>query len=64
MSTLQPPPPHRPLPMRLINGLGRGLVRSGLALPRLDEGRLLAAARRHTGLDDFGRVRFARACAA
>jgi len=54
VSTLQPPPPHRPLPMRVINGLGRGLVRSGLALPRLDEARLLAAARRRTGLGDFG----------
>ena len=58
MSTLQPPPPHRPLPMRVMNHLGRGLVRSGLALPRLDEGRLLAAARRRTGLDDFGQGTF------
>ena len=40
--------------MRLLNGAGRALVRSGLALPRLDEARLLAAARRQVRLEDFG----------
>ena len=40
--------------MRMLNGAGRALARSGLALPRLDEERLLAAARRRTRLEDFG----------
>jgi len=40
--------------MRMLNGAGRALARSGLALPRLDEERLLAAARHRTRLEDFG----------
>ncbi len=54
MSTDQLPPPHRPLLVRLINAIGRLLASLGLALPRLDEEKLLAAARKKTGLDDFG----------
>jgi len=42
--------PHRPLPVALLNGLGRTL---GLRA-RLDPDRLRAAARRLTGLSDFG----------
>jgi hypothetical protein len=40
--------------MRVINRAGGALARSGLALPRLDEERLLAAARREARLGDFG----------
>ena len=54
MQSPQPPPPHRPLPTRILNAAGRALARSGLALPRLDEERLLAAARRRARLEDFG----------
>ena len=54
MQSAQPPPPHRPLPMRLLNGAGRALARTGVALPRLEVERLLAAARRRARLEDFG----------
>src|SRR5262249_44223312 len=53
-SAPSPPPPHRPLPMRMLNGAGRALARAGFARPRLDEERLLAAARRRARLEDFG----------
>jgi len=54
LPSVLPLPPHRPLPMRILNAAGRVLARSGLALPRLDEERLLAAARRRARLEDFG----------
>jgi hypothetical protein len=54
----QPPPPHRPFAMRVLNRAGGALARSGLALPRLDEERLLARARRQARLDDFGPATF------
>ena len=43
------------LPLRLANRLGDPLARRSV---RLDEEGLLAAARRRTGLDDFGDPRF------
>jgi hypothetical protein len=47
--------PYRPLPVRLFNGVGRLLRRVGLRRP-LDAGRILDAARRRTGLADFGEL--------
>jgi hypothetical protein len=44
----------RPLPIRLINAAGRAASRLGVRAPSLDEGALLAAARKETGLGDFG----------
>ncbi len=45
--------PHRPLPVRLINGLFE--LTNGIGLrARLDAESLLAAARKKTGLSDFG----------
>jgi len=40
--------------MRMLNGAGRALARAGFARPRLEEERLLAAARRRARLEDFG----------
>ena len=54
MTAAQLPPPHRPFPIRVVNGVGRGLSRLRLALPRLEPARLRAGARRRTRLDDFG----------
>ena len=48
------PAPHRPLPVRAINGIGAGLRRLGLDVPRCDAGFLLDRATRTTGLSDFG----------
>jgi len=45
--------PYRPLPIAGFNKLGRALEAAG-ALRPLEEGALLAAARRRTGLRDFG----------
>jgi hypothetical protein len=45
--------PYRPLPVAGFNRLGRVFDAAGV-LPRLEEEALLAAARRKTGLDDFG----------
>jgi len=53
-----PPPPHRPLPLRLLNGVGRLAFHVTGKLPRLDEASLLEAARRRTRLSDFGPERF------
>ncbi|MCP4035996.1 MAG: sulfotransferase [bacterium] len=50
--------PRRPLPIRLINDVGAGLRRLGLPLLDLDEERLLSAARKSTGHDDFGGDQF------
>jgi len=48
------PKPHRPPAVRAINGIGGGLRRLGVPLLPLEEELLLSAARRQTGLDDFG----------
>ena len=45
--------PHRPLPVALFNRAGRMARRLGLS-NRLDVDRMMAAARRRTGLSDFG----------
>jgi len=58
MSSHELPPPHRPISLRAINAAGRGLEALGLRLPRLDEARLLAAARKKTGLTNFGSSHF------
>ena len=58
MDLATPPPPHRPLPVRLINGVGRLAFRLTGKLPRLDETSVLEAARRRTGLSDFGAPHF------
>jgi hypothetical protein len=49
---------QRPLGLRVLNGLGGALRRVGLPVVRLDPDGLLTAARRTTGLDDFGDPRF------
>ncbi|MBW2289789.1 MAG: sulfotransferase [Deltaproteobacteria bacterium] len=48
------PKPHRPLAVRAINGAGAGLRRLGVPLLPVHEERLLLAARKETGLEDFG----------
>lgn len=48
----------RPAWVRAANALGRAQAALGSARPRLDEASLLAAARRRTGLEDFGDPRF------
>ena len=45
--------PYRPLPVSLFNRAGRIARRLGFS-DRLDIGRMIAAARRRTGLSDFG----------
>jgi hypothetical protein len=52
--THAPPPPHRPLPIRAFNALGRSASRLGVRGFSLAESSLLSAARAETGLDDFG----------
>jgi hypothetical protein len=49
---------QRPLGLRVLNGVGGALRRVGVPVVRLDPDGLLAAARRTTGLDDFGDPRF------
>jgi hypothetical protein len=44
----------RPAFVRALNGGGRTIARTGVSLVALDPEQLLAAARRRTGLDDFG----------
>ncbi|HSB95612.1 MAG TPA: sulfotransferase, partial [Spongiibacteraceae bacterium] len=46
--------PRSPLPLRLINGALRATNKFGLARISLDPDVLIEAARRKTGLDDFG----------
>ena len=46
--------PYRPLPIRAMNALGRGLERIGQRPIPLDPENLMAAASSATGLDDFG----------
>jgi len=46
--------PFRPLPIRGLNAIGRGLARFGQTPIALGEAALLEAARRQTGLSDFG----------
>ncbi len=50
--------PHRPLPVRVINGLGKSLHLVGLKFPSLKEDALLKAAMKTTGLHDFGEEHF------
>ena len=50
--------PVRPRPLRLIDGLGRGLARLGWRSFRLDVAELLTRARRSTRLEDFGNEAF------
>jgi len=50
--------PHRPLAVRAINGAGAGLRKLGVPLLPVAEERLLRAARKQTGLDDFGGEEF------
>jgi len=45
--------PYRPIPVKIFNGMGKLADRVGL-IPDLNVDRLLAAARRKTGLSDFG----------
>jgi hypothetical protein len=54
------PRPHRPPTIRLLNALGRSASRLGLRFPSLSEESLLRAARRATGLTDFGPGAFRR----
>ncbi|MBW2292075.1 MAG: sulfotransferase [Deltaproteobacteria bacterium] len=58
MSSHDLPAPHRPISLRTINGIGRGLEALGLRLPRIDEPRLLVAAQKKTGLTNFGSSHF------
>jgi hypothetical protein len=58
VNQVAPPSPHRPLPLRILNGVGRLAFSVTGKLPRLDEASLLHAARRKTGLSDFGPERF------
>jgi hypothetical protein len=44
--------------LRLLNRIGEGAARRGLVWPRLEPEALLAAARRETGLSDFGDAAF------
>ncbi|HEB88062.1 MAG TPA: sulfotransferase [Deltaproteobacteria bacterium] len=46
--------PFRPLPIRAMNAIGRGLARIGVVPISLVDEDLMEAARRATGLDDFG----------
>jgi len=48
------PAPHRPLPIRGFNAVGRAIARGGRRPIRLDADALCSAATRATGLDDFG----------
>jgi hypothetical protein len=49
---------QQPAWVRLLNATGGGLRRFGIRWPRLDPEALMAAARRKTGLSDFGDGRF------
>jgi hypothetical protein len=49
---------RQPSWVKLINGVGQGLGQVGVRWPRLDPERLMASARRATGLSDFGDDRF------
>ncbi len=46
--------PHRPLGLRLMNGVGGALRAAGVPLVRLDETSLLERAAKNTGLSNFG----------
>ncbi len=54
MTSDQLPPPHRPVPLRLLNAAGRGLEALGIHPMRFDDTKLLQAAQKKTGLSDFG----------
>jgi hypothetical protein len=51
-------PSNRPRFVRVLNAGGRTLRRTGLPLVELDAARLIADARRRTGLSDFGDAAF------
>ena len=46
--------PFRPLPIRALNAIGRGLSRVGIVPISLEPDDLMRKARKQTGLDDFG----------
>jgi hypothetical protein len=46
--------PFRPLPIRVMNAIGRGLARIGVVPISLQPESILAAASKETGLSDFG----------
>ncbi|RIL06078.1 MAG: hypothetical protein DCC71_07980 [Proteobacteria bacterium] len=50
--------PPKPLALRALDGAGAALRAVGVAAPSLAPERLMAAARRRTGLDDFGDASF------
>ena len=50
--------PYRPLPMRAMNAIGRGLARFDIRPFSLGEESLLRAASKATGLSDFGSESF------
>ena len=52
------PKPFRPLPIRALNALGRGLARVKIVPIALDEASLMRAASKATGLSDFGSESF------
>lgn len=54
MSAMNP----RPAFVRAVNGGGRTIARTGVSLVALEPAQLVAAARRRTGLDDFGDASF------
>ncbi len=58
MPNALPPTPFRPWPIRTANALGRGLERAGRRPISLDEEALLRAARRASGLEDYGSPSF------
>jgi hypothetical protein len=61
MTMFEPDRPNRSLLLRLINTIGRPLVKNGFPFLRLDEMTLLNKACAQTGLDDFGDESFREA---
>ena len=53
--------PPKPWALRALNDAGARVAALGARLPSLDTGRLVATARRRTGIEDFGDARFHRA---
>ncbi len=54
VTSLQYDKPYRPWPIAALNALGAGLCKLGLEPVSLKEASLIAAARKKTGLHDFG----------
>ena len=46
--------PPFPLPMRAALAAWKGVSRLGIGVPRFDEAKMIAEARKNTGLHDFG----------